>query len=70
MGDAVALLHQVYGVRQLPAGLRVGHGAYGDGTWRNVETRRIAETTATGGHSYLCLLHTGSDGRYVQGYAG
>jgi hypothetical protein len=70
MSNAVALMYKVYGIRQLPAGLGVGHRAHSDGTRRNVETRGIAETTAAGGHSYLRLLLTGTDEHFVQVYAG
>jgi hypothetical protein len=60
MSNGVALLRQVYGIPQAPAGLGVRHRADSHWTWWDADTRGMAEaTTATRGHIYLWLLLLG-----------
>jgi hypothetical protein len=54
MRNAIALTHEVDSICKLPAWLGVGHRADNNWTGRNVDPWGIAETTAAGGHGYLC----------------
>jgi hypothetical protein len=57
MSNAVALLHEVYGIRQAPPGLGVGHRANSNWTWWNANTSGIPEAMTTArGHSFGCYL--------------
>jgi hypothetical protein len=62
MSNAVALVNEVYGIFQAPAGLGLRDRADSHWTCRNIDTSRIAEATAaTRGHIDLWLLPTRTD---------